>query len=49
MTMANIPKLKEGQMYGYAGTILRINLTNSTTETIDSHKYLPEWIGGRAL
>ncbi len=47
--MANIPELKEGQMYGYAGKILRINLTDSTTETIDSHKYLPEWIGGRAL
>ena len=41
-------KSKE-KLYGYAGKILRINLTDSTTETIDSRKYLPEWIGGRAL
>ncbi len=36
-------------LYGYAGKILRLNLTDSTTEIIDSRKYLPEWIGGRML
>ena len=35
--------------YGYAGKILRLNLTNFTTEIIPSEKYLPEYIGGRAL
>lgn len=40
---------KDDRLYGYAGKILRINLTDSTTEIIDSRKYLPEWIGGRAL
>ena len=37
------------KLYGYAGKILRVDLTNSTTEIIDSRNYLPEWIGGRAL
>ena len=40
---------EEKKMYGYAGTILRINLTDRTTERIPSSKYLPELIGGRAV
>ncbi len=36
------------QTYGYAGKILRINLTDSTTEVIPSSKYLPKYLGGRA-
>lgn len=34
---------------GFAGKILRVNLTDQTTEIIPSSKYLPEYIGGRAL
>ncbi len=36
----------ENGLYGYAGNILRINLTDSTTECIPSSKYVPEYIGG---
>ena len=40
-------ELKEGQkLYGYAGKILRINLTDSTTDVIPSSKYVPKYIGG---
>ena len=39
-------KASEGHLYGYAGKILRINLTNSTTEIIPSSKYVPEYVGG---
>jgi aldehyde:ferredoxin oxidoreductase len=43
-------ELKEGQkLYGYAGKILRINLTDSTTEIIPTSKYAPKYIGGWAL
>ena len=42
-------KSKTDILYGYAGKILRLDLTHSTTEIIDSRKYLPEWIGGRML
>lgn len=38
-----------GKMYGYAGKILRLDLTHQKTEVIPSSKYLPEYIGGRAL
>ena len=41
--------MTDEKLYGYAGKILRVDLTNSTTEIIDSRNYLPEWIGGRAL
>ena len=34
---------------GYAGKILRVNLTNQTTEEISSSKYLPEYLGGKTL
>ena len=41
---------KNGKQYaGYAGKILRVNLTDRSTECIPSEKYLPENIGGRAL
>ncbi len=36
-------------MYGYAGKILIINLTDRTSETIDSAPYVSEWIGGHGL
>ena len=39
----------DGIMYGYAGKILRIDLTHSTTEEIPSSKYLPEFVGGKML
>lgn len=34
---------------GYAGKILRINLTNFTTEVIPTSNYLPDYIGGRIM
>lgn len=37
------------RLYGYAGKILRINLTDSTTEVIHTAKYLPDYIGGRIM
>lgn len=37
------------EMYGYAGKILRINLSNYTTEEIPSEKYLPAYMGGKML
>ncbi len=37
------------KLFGYAGKILRINLTNQTTEIIPTAKYLPDYIGGRAI
>lgn len=43
-------KVKEGQKIGgYAGKILRINLTDSTTEIISTWKYAPKYIGGWAM
>lgn len=41
--------MQEMTQYGYAGTILRINLTDSSVERIPSSKYLPDCIGGRDL
>lgn len=35
--------------YGYAGNILRINLTNSKIWTESTEKYANRWIGGRAI
>lgn len=37
------------KLFGYAGKILRINLTEKTTEIIPTAKYLPEYIGGRIM
>lgn len=37
------------KLYGYVGKILRINLTDSTTETIPTSKYVPKYIGGRGV
>jgi len=34
---------------GYAGSLLRIDLTKRTVERQDTSDYLPEWYGGRAL
>lgn len=50
-----MPKLNEltleqkKELGGYAGKILRINLTDCTTEEISTYKYAPDYIGGRAL
>ncbi|MBA7575701.1 hypothetical protein ES695_10475 [Candidatus Atribacteria bacterium 1244-E10-H5-B2] len=35
--------------YGYAGNILRINLTNNKIWTEPTEKYANRWIGGRAI
>ena len=32
---------KPEKLYGYAGNILRINLTDSTTELVPTTKYVP--------
>ena len=37
------------ELFGYAGKILRINLTEGTTEIIPTTKYLPDYIGGRIM
>lgn len=42
-------KGKNDRIYGYTGKILRINLTDSSTEILDTFKYAPEKIGGRML
>ena len=34
---------------GYVGKILRLNLTDKTTEIISTYKYVPKYIGGRML
>lgn len=36
-------------MYGYVGNILRINLTDQTTELIPIDKYAKDYVGGRAI
>ncbi|MGI6216560.1 MAG: aldehyde ferredoxin oxidoreductase N-terminal domain-containing protein [Coriobacteriales bacterium] len=36
-------------LYGYEGQILRINLTDKTTEIISTYDYVPKYIGGRML
>src|ERR1035437_4388315 len=33
-------------LYGYAGKILKVDLTTKTLTNIDSSQYLPEYIGG---
>lgn len=40
---------EENRLYGYAGNILRINLTDCTTQLVPTSKYVPEYIGGRAV
>ena len=35
--------------YGYVGKIARINLTHSTVEIIPTARYVPRYIGGRAV
>ena len=34
--------------YGYAGKILIVNLTDRTSETIDTDPYI-EWVGGHGM
>lgn len=36
-------------LYGYAGSILLLDLTNETAEAIDSAPYVEEWFGGHGL
>lgn len=36
-------------LYGYAGKILRLDLTHSATEIIPTDRYVPRYIGGRAV
>ena len=36
-------------MYGYAGKILKVDLSSGTIEYIPSTQYLPEYFGGRGL
>ena len=40
---------KDGRLYGYTGKILRINLTDQTTDILDTGKYVPRYLGGRNL
>ena len=35
--------------YGYVGKIARLNLTERTAELIPTSRYVPEYIGGRAV
>ena len=37
------------ELYGYVGSIVRINLTESTCELIPTSKYVPKYIGGRTV
>lgn len=39
----------EQKLYGYVGKILRLNLTERTTEIISTYKYVPKYLGGRSL
>jgi len=37
------------EMYGWAGKILRVDLTSNKVETNDTAKYVPEYIGGKGI
>lgn len=37
------------ELYGYTGTILRINLTTGAVSTFSSDKYLPKYLGSKGL
>ncbi len=39
----------EKKLFGYAGNILRLNLTDQTTELIPIEKYVPKYVGGRSV
>ena len=45
----DINKIDGTQLKGYVGKILRINLTDETTEEISTYKYVPKYPGGRAI
>lgn len=34
---------------GYAGELLRVNLSTGNIEQQDTRDYLPDWYGGRAM
>lgn len=36
-------------MYGYAGKILILDLTNETSETIDTEPYAKDWVAGHGI
>ena len=40
---------KPNKQYAYAGKIARINLTDSTVEMVPITKYIPKYVGGRAV
>lgn len=42
-------KDKNGNLYGYAGKIARINLTTCTVTEIPTSNYLPDYVGGRCM
>lgn len=42
-------KDNNGDLYGYAGKIARINLTTSTVTEIPTSNYLPDYVGGRCM
>lgn len=37
------------ELFGYAGKMLRVNLSTGETSEFSSEKYLPEYLGGRGL
>ena len=37
------------RLYGYAGKIARINLTDSTVSEVPTSDYVPKYIGGRGV
>ncbi len=41
--------MKTGRLYGYAGKILRVNLSTRNIEFQDTSDYLPSGIGGRGI
>lgn len=44
----NNPANKQG-LYGYCGKIARINLSTGEISTLDTYKYVPDYIGGRMV
>ena len=47
--LANATLPEDGPVFGYAGKILYVNLTDGSTNTIPSSTYLPKWMGGSTL
>jgi aldehyde:ferredoxin oxidoreductase len=40
---------ENGNSYGYAGRIARVNLTDKSVTLIPTSKYLPDYVGGRCM